>query len=81
MPRAVRSNVARRPFGSVIVTASEGWHPGVVGLDEPVVMRELAAAHLEHPVALGVVPELLHAPDQPGTGVRAITVSTCAIAA
>lgn len=44
--------------------------PGVVGLDEPVVMRELAAAHLEHPVALGVVPELLHAPDQPGTGVR-----------
>lgn len=45
--------------------------PGVIGLDEPDVMRELAAVlQVEQPVALGVAPEFLDAPDQPGAGVR-----------
>ena len=72
-PREVRGGALRGADGIALLGGLED--PGVVGLDEPVVMRELAAAQLEHPVALGVVPELLHAPDQPGTGVSDVNTA------
>ena len=58
-PREVLGGSALRPRGIALLGGLED--PGVLGPDEPHPMGELTtAAHVQQPVAPGVVPELLH---------------------